>query len=205
MANDGIKYISGLDLGQGSELTALAVLEQTTGPDPHDPRRRAKYYAVRHLERFALGTPFPAIGARLRDLFEAAPLAHTVLTVDQTAVGTPVVNLLRRARLKASIRPVTITAGGQARADEDGSWSVPKNVLVSTLQVLLQTRRIKVAPRLPEAPTLVRELTTFRVKAALFRDDTLEAWREGPHDDLVLAVAIAAWQSEQLREFWVWC
>jgi hypothetical protein len=43
------------------------------------------------------------------------------------------------------------------------------------------------------------------VKATLSPKDTLEAWREGPHDDLVLAVAIAAWQSEQLRDFWVWC
>jgi hypothetical protein len=27
--------------------------------------------------------------------------------------------------------------------------------------------------------------------------ETLDAWREGPHDDLVLAVAIAAWRGER--------
>jgi hypothetical protein len=45
----------------------------------------------------------------------------------------------------------------------------------------------------------------FPVKATLSPKDTLEAWREGPHVDLVLAVAIAARQSEHLREFWAWC
>jgi hypothetical protein len=203
MANDCINYISGLDLGQAAELTALAVLEQTTGPDPHRPRQHVKQYAVRHLERFEPGTPFTAVCARLRVLYSVPPLAHSMLAVDQTAVGQPVVNLLRRAHLKASIRPVTITAGNYGHLIGDGSWSVPKKDLVSTLQVLLQARRIKVASGLPESQMLVQELQSFRVKPTLSANDTLEAWRERPHDDLVLAVAIAAWQSERLREFWV--
>jgi hypothetical protein len=201
--NDIIKYITGLDLGQAAELTGLAVLEQTTGPNPLNPDRKAKYYAVRHLERFALGTSFPAVCDRLRDLFAKPPLAESNLVVDQTAVGQPVLKLLRRARLRAMIRPVTITAGNQAVLNEDGSRSVPKRDLVSTLQVLLQSRQIKVAPSLFEAKTLVQELMNFRVKATLSPTETLESWREGPHDDLVLAVAIAAWQSEQLLQFWI--
>jgi len=27
--------------------------------------------------------------------------------------------------------------------------------------------------------------------------DLLDAWRDGPHDDLVLAVAVAAWRAER--------
>jgi hypothetical protein len=198
-----IKFFTGLDLGQAAELTALAVVEKTTGPDPYDPSRKAKYYAVRHLERFVPGTSFPAICDRLHDLFAEPPLAQSNLVVDQTAVGPPVLKLLRRARLRAMIRPVTITGGNQAVLNEDGSWSVPKRDLVSTLQVLLQTRRIKVAPSLSEAKTLTQELMSFRVKASLSATDTLESWREGPHDDLVLAVAIATWQSERLLEYWL--
>jgi hypothetical protein len=200
---DTIKYFTGLDLGQAAELTALAVLERTTGPDPYDPRRKAKFYAVRHLERFTLGTSFAVVCDRLRELFSEPPLAHSNLVVDQTAVGQPVVQLLRRARLRTMIRPVTITGGNQAVLSEDGSWSVPKRDLVSMLQVLLQTRRLKVAPGLVEAKTLVKELMGFRVKATLSATETLESWREGPHDDLVLAVAIAAWQGEHLLEFWM--
>src|SRR5262249_28642687 len=205
MVSDRIRYITGLDLGQVVEFTALAVLEQTTGPDPEDPGRNVKRYAVRHLERFALGTPFTAVRTRLSALFSAPPLAQSTLAVDQTAVGQPVVNLLRRAHLKASIRPVTITAGPEAHLNQNGGWSVPKKGLVSNLHGLLQSRRIKVAPSLPESQTLVQELMSFRAKATLSPNDTLDAWREGPHDDLVLAVAIAAWQSERLREFCIRC
>jgi hypothetical protein len=158
---------------------------------------------VRHLERFALGTSFPEVCTRLNYLFSSPPLVDSILVVDQTAVGQPVVKLLRRARLNASIRAVTITAGTQSGRNGDGSLSVPKKELVSTLQVLLQSRRIKVAPSLAESRTLVQELMRFRVKTALSPSETLEAWREGPHDDLVLAVAIAAWQSERLLQFWI--
>jgi hypothetical protein len=74
---------------------------------------------------------------------------------------------------------------------------VPKKELVASLQVLLQTRRLKVAKTLPEAATLVRELETFRVKVTEAANETFGAWREGQHDDLVLAVALAAWVGEQ--------
>ena len=38
MMND-VKYFTGLDVGQVPEVTALAVLEQTRGPDPEDRSR----------------------------------------------------------------------------------------------------------------------------------------------------------------------
>src|SRR5271169_2521514 len=62
---DPVKYFSGLDLGRPSEFTALAVLERTTNPDLESPGRKLKFYAVRHLERFELGTSFPDICTRL--------------------------------------------------------------------------------------------------------------------------------------------
>jgi hypothetical protein len=43
-------------------------------------------------------------------------------------------------------------------------------------------------------------LTTFRVKITPAADEVFGAWREGAHDDLVLAVAIAVWQAEYLLE-----
>jgi hypothetical protein len=202
MASD-VKYFTGLDLGQAAEFTGLAVLERTTVPDADEPGRTQRHYAVRHLERFPLGTPYPAIGARLGELFAAPPLAHSTLVVDQTAVGQPVVQLLRRQRLPATIRPVTITAGDRDSIDERGVWSAPKKELVGTLQLLLQSRRLKVATDLSESGTLTRELVRFRSKATVSSSETLEAWRERPHDDLVLAVAIAAWLGERLQEFWI--
>ncbi len=191
-------YFTGLDLGQTQEFTAVAVLEKTRVADPEAPGRHVNHYAVRHLERFPLGTAYAEIGARLAQMFAAAPLTSSVLTVDQTAVGKPVLDLFRRAGIRAQLRPVTITAGHQASQDGKGGWLVPKKELVSTLQVLLQSRQLKVAPTLPEAQTLVEELTRFQVKVTT-PDDTVLAWREWPQDDLVLATAIAAWQGERCR------
>src|SRR5262245_18867749 len=77
-----------------------------------------------------------------------------------------------------------------------GGWPVPRRELAPLLHILLKSRRIKVSPSLPEAQTLVQELTTFQVKAAVGKEDAMD-WRLRPHDDLVLACAIAAWLGER--------
>jgi hypothetical protein len=193
-----------LDLGQSQEYTAFAVLEQTRIPNPLKPGRYLKQYAVRHLERFALGTAYTEVASALAKTFDDPALQGTVLAVDQTAVGDPVVRMLRRSGIAARIHPLTITAGHSATYG-DGGWLVPKKELVSTLQVLLQSRHLCVAPTLAEAPTLVKELVNFKMKVKLVADETLTAWREGVHDDLVLAVAIAAWEGQRYFDFDICC
>ncbi|MEJ7863244.1 MAG: hypothetical protein WKF90_16565 [Pyrinomonadaceae bacterium] len=59
------------------------------------------------------------------------------------------------------------------------------------VQLYLQSRRLKIASQLPEADTLTRKLQNFRVKITDAANDTYGAWREGTHDDLVLAAALA--------------
>jgi hypothetical protein len=68
---------------------------------------------------------------------------------------------------------------------------VPKRELVSVAQVALQTGRLKIAASLAEAATLTNELMNFKVKISLeTAHDSYGAWREGTHDDLVLALAL---------------
>jgi hypothetical protein len=70
------------------------------------------------------------------------------------------------------------------------------------LQVLLGTRRLKVSPALPLAKVLTQEISTFKVKVNIAPGtESFEAWRERDHDDLVLAVALACWFSEQHGTF----
>jgi hypothetical protein len=196
-----IRYYSGLDLGQAQDFTALAVLEKTILPEPlpQEPERAVGHYAVRHLERFPLGTPYAEVCTWLRERYAEAPLRDSVVMVDQTGVGKPVYDLVRKARIGARMRAVAITAGHKASMDE-GTWIIPKIELVSTLQVLLQARRIKVSLDLPQAQTLIEELQNFQVKVTDADKEDALSWRERPHDDLVLAVAIAAWQGERGRE-----
>ena len=48
------------------------------------------------------------------------------------------------------------------------------------------------------------KLQAFRVKVTAAGNETFEAWRKRDHDDLVLAVACAAWLAEKgTRSLWV--
>ena len=183
----------GLDLGQANDYTALAILEQ------HRPTgSRGMHYQGRHLQRFTLGTPYPVIVQEVQTMLQVPRLRGARLIIDATGVGRPVVDMFVAARL----RPVAITITGgdkptQDEADKD-AWRVPKRDLVSTMHVLLQAERVKFAEALPDTQVLVKELLNFQVKITATAHDTYGAWREGTHDDLVLAVALAAWAAEHM-------
>jgi len=156
---------------------------------------RAASYHVRHLERPALGTKYPAIVVRVKALLATPPLTlHTPLVIDRTGVGRPVTDLFEGQ----GVRPYAITiTGGDEVIREGRHTKVPKRELVSTLVAVFQTERLKIAAGLAEGPVLVNELTNFKVKVNLATGhDSYEAWRESLHDDLVLAVALAVWYGE---------
>ena len=189
------KFYLGLDLGQSADFSALAILER-------QKRESASFEAVyhcRHLQRWPLRTSYPAIvadTARVIGGNELEAPSRPVLVVDATGVGAPVVDLFKRARMSAKLEPIQIT-GGDSVTREHGLTRVPKRDLVSVTQVALQTGRLKIAADLPEAATLTRELESFQVKINLdTAHDSYGAWREGAHDDLVLAVCLALWIAE---------
>jgi hypothetical protein len=199
------EFIIGLDLGQSQDYTAVAIVERIT----HRPREMPDWSMylrwepisptllhVRHLERFRLGTSYPAIVSRVRELQTSPELYGPALVVDATGVGAPVVDLLRVARLTPI--PVTIT-GGDTETQHAGAYRVPKKNLVGVLQTTLQANRLMFAEGLPDVPTLVNELLAFQMKITTAGNDTYGAWREGTHDDLVLAVGLAVWWAEHER------
>jgi hypothetical protein len=192
MRDDGQpRYYLGLDLGQAKDFTALVILEKH-GADKHTAQYRA-----RHLQRYELGTSYPAIVADVAKLLRQGVFQnkHPTLAIDGTGVGAPVVDLFKKERLPATLRPIIITGGDQVTR-EAGVTRVPKRDLVGVVQVMLQTARLKIAAELPEAATLTRELQDFQVKITDAANDTYGAWREGTHDDLVLALALALWTGQ---------
>lgn len=191
-------FFVGLDLGQAHDYTALAVVNQIPAVQTPDGTPVPVLYEVPHLERFPLSTPYPTIIKEVKTRLAVPVLVGAMLVVDATGVGRPVVDMLRDAGF-API-PITITAG-QTPSEVEGYWHVPKRDLVSTMQVLLQSDRMKVANQLPEASTLTRELLNFQTKITVAANDTYGAWREGTHDDLVLAVALASWAAENPQNF----
>jgi hypothetical protein len=198
-----LSHVLGLDLGQTTDPSAVAALERSTRVDGKNT------YAVAGLHRWPLGTPYtsprpecPGIGERLRTLLITTPgLSGSVLAVDQTGVGRAVVDLLRGLSLPATLIPVTITAGQAVTQADNGDWHVPKRDLVACVQVLLQSGRLEIRSNLKLAEVLVREFDEFRVKITAAANETWGAWREGAHDDLVLAVALACWAAERFPAF----
>ena len=136
-----------------------------------------------------------AVAAHVQALLDQAPLGgNSELAVDATGVGRPVVDMLEERGLE----PVAITITGGDLVTYDRGWRVPKRDVVGAVQVLLQTDRLKFAEPIPAVATLIQELLAFRVKIdPLTAHDSYGAWREGTHDDLVLAVAVAAWRGQR--------
>lgn len=183
------RNILGLDLGQAQQFSALAAVRKS-GQDV----RGSSIWAVPVLTRWPLGTPYPDIVSRVAAIAER--LEQPTLVLDGTAVGRGTMDLFRRTALPVrECIAVTVTAGHQAHHSALDTWTAPKKDLVAAVQSVLQGRRLKIARGLREAVTLMRELSLFRVKPTA-ASDGLDGWREGSHDDLVLAVALALWLGE---------
>ncbi len=157
----------------------------------HEGRPAQPPLSVRHLQRFPLGTKYPAIVQRVAALMQTPPLAgDAVLVVDGTGVGAAVVDDFRLALRE--LMDVTITGGTNATFEPPDRYKVPKRDLVSAVQSLLQGDRLRIARDLPDAPALVDELLAFQVTITEAANDRYEG-RSGVHDDLVLAVALPCW------------
>lgn len=198
-------YIIGLDLGKKHDYTAMAVLNQTM---PNDVTRSESAYQLIHLDRW-----------RGRDYLEAIPEVRKVvnrlqqvaweretdgtvsLVVDQTGVGEAVVESLRAAGLDCY--GISIH-GGENVSTMPGGWRVPKRELVGTAEVLLQSKRLQFADRLELANILRSELQSFKATIKITTGHVSygadESWREGEHDDTVLALAMALWYGEYLAD-----
>src|SRR5262249_49778646 len=163
--------------------------------------------SVRTLKRWPMGTSYRTIIDALVQFLNSNTLRNVcpIVVADDTGVGQPVTDMVRSGLIRAGLIggwcTATVTGRHTPQHVGTGQFHVPKKILVSTLQVLLQTRRLHVADRLAEAPTLVKELQTFRTKITSVRSDTLESWREREYDDLVLAVALSSWFAE-FRQDW---
>jgi hypothetical protein len=152
-------------------------------------------YELRHLERLPLGTFYPQVVERTREIVHRLPAGEWLLAVNQTGVGRPVVDLFEQADLQSVA--ITITGDDALQGEGRRLW-VPQRDLVGVLTVAFQSSRLKIAQALPLANVLAKELSDFKVKTdAWAAHDTYGAWREGQHDDLVLSVALACWTAER--------
>jgi hypothetical protein len=149
---------------------------------------------VRHLERYR-HTLYPDVAERVEALLDSPQLkGKSSLVIDATGVGPAVTDIFsKRGR---AFKAVKIHGGDAESRDDRGTYRVPKRNLISALQAALQTGTLKIASSLELAEVLRGELLNFRIKINIATGhDSYEHWREGDHDDLVLAAAMAVWSA----------
>lgn len=189
----GVIVHVGVDIGQRQDPTALVVAELE--------KREQYHYVIRHLERLPLGTPYPAVVRRLvsvQDALTERGVRDLYWWLDATGVGQPVVDLLNAAEIYVTAVYLT----GSDRALKDGeTLRLGKPLMVSRLQVLLQTGRIHL-PKTQEAGALVDELLNYEIRVTEDGADSYGAFKTGSHDDLATALGLACWEEPQSIFAW---
>jgi hypothetical protein len=136
------KFLLGCDLGQANDYTALCLLQRgATGC------------------KVSLAQPHP-----WQDLPADRPRPElenrTQLVVDATGVSRAATDMLR----DAGLNPVRITIiSGFKAVGTRGKYKEPKQDLISSLIIALETDRLKIASGMKHADELRRELEHFRM------------------------------------------
>lgn len=197
----------GVDLGQSRDYSAIAVVQQTAkAPNRYDLTYLHRWRPKRYQE-----VP-PVVRAVVDPLRKHVTVWHggghlaieqaaVDVIVDRTGVGRPVGDLMSETDLGgATLQLATITSGDTVSQDPDGAWKVPKRDLVSSITLAIENGVLRIAEGLPLAETLVAELINFRPKISASGHASFGAatdWREGSHDDLLLATSMAIWFAER--------
>lgn len=189
----------GVDLGQRSDYSAIAIIERSVWSTTN--RHPVTYsfvtettVIVRDIFRLPLGTPYPEVVDVIKRI--AKSFEKRRLVVDATGLGAPVVDDLKRANIGCPIEPVMITTGNRVTQDAHGCFHVPKQHLVTALEDAIHRNRLRVSDTALEAKALLEELSAFQVKTSA---SGREIFTGEPHDDLVMATALANWR---VRKLW---
>ena len=196
------QFYVGVDLGKQQDYTAICVVERKdrieklnalegTYGYSDEPRTINTNYHLRHLERPKLGTSYVHIVQQIKILLSSNLLRNrSILVVDATGVGAPVMDMMVREGL--SPIPVVIT-GGKAIAIHRQGFTVPKRDLVMAMQVVFQSGRLHYSQKnVPLTDLFVRECETFKEKLTR-GSEIFEADLNTEHDDIVMSVALAIW------------
>jgi hypothetical protein len=189
-----MRFHCGLDLGKHADYSAITILERL------EDGEFSRYECV-HLERFPLGTRYPAIVNAVGALLARQPLTgNCQLVIDATGAGVAVADMFTDVGI--SYIGIIITGGTGWHQETISQWHVSKHLLVSTTQKFLSSEALGISKHLPAARLLKAELQNFRVKVSKSANEIFEA-REGQHDDLVLSLACALFAAEHPLSRWL--
>ena len=202
-----MEWIVSIDLGKINDYTAFICARKAETNPP--------IYLVEHIERFEIGLPtlYPSVVRRMRKVLGSEKMEGARFIADGTGVGMAVVDMFREHQETRGVIPISITCGKHATWNQEGNaWHVPKLELISVMQSLLPSKRVKINdgsgrtdkahPDVDLGPVLAKEMKSFDWTRKHKTDDsqmTLELWREKTNDDTVLALAMLLWYGERGR------
>lgn len=193
----GPRYVYLTSMTPDNALAAIASGEY----EEVKPSDKSWALNVLHVDRWLIGTPYPAIVKDVVLLFEAlriGPQIRVALIVDATGVGRPVIDMFRDRGLNPV--EITITGIGDASRVERG-YNVPKRDLVMSSVAMLESDRLR-WPAGDDAMinALQTELKAFQMKHSKAGNELYEAERRA-HDDLVMALSMTCWASQSGAAF----
>jgi hypothetical protein len=77
-------------------------------------------------------------------------------------------------------------------------YGVPKRDLILAYSCCCNAGVLRIAAGLEHGPDLAKEMAAMQVKITLTGHEQYAVWREGTHDDLVFAVALACWNAQNM-------
>lgn len=178
----------GLDLGERQDFTAMCLVTM------HGFKKQ-----IIGGKRFPINTGYPQIIEDVVKICNTKLNGEVFLGIDATGVGLPVVQMFMKAKMKEGVHiiPVLITSGFEAHI-KDGILHVPKKELVYNLQLDFANDYIDIAPIIDKttgeniSEIIKEEASNLRPKVTKTNEMTY-THRDGTHDDLILAVAIAVY------------
>ncbi len=206
MTRDGLTpsidmYFIGLDIGRVQDHSAITMIARFYSiPPDRDLNNMQKMYMCTDLRRFPLGTLYAEVEETVAIMWNRPRVSakKRIAVIDQTGVGAPVVENIRRLHRVKTIG-INITSGSTVTQHDERTYNVPKAALVTALVSVVQRQRLKILPDVESAEEFKKELDNFGYKidrnTGNLQYESLEA---KVHDDLVISVALPIWYAETI-------
>lgn len=198
------RYYIGLDLGKRKDYSAVAIVEECVWATGEVDRVSfapvvKKLAVLRHIVRLGKGLEYLKVVEKVKALLLSPQLRNeeVVLALDATGVGEPVFEMVQQMYWEVhaqrpkwlNVAAVVFTNGIETKWKNFHAF-VPKNTLMEGLQLDLELGKLKFPEGLPGVADLKRELRNMNREMGVKQ----QRWvSKGEHDDMVMALALAAW------------
>jgi len=193
-------YVVGISIGEASEPTAVAVVEQHI-VKASGWGSECESMALRDRKRLDLNTGHVDLvqwlmRTVLPGLDKLDHAGGAELVVDVNATGRAVAELMEKRGLNPVRVAITAAAGEDRDPKNFNSWRVGRPDMVGILQLALESGRLDAAHSLDLLPALGQELQDFKLRAPSIKETDLGS-RDSLYSDLVFAVGLAVWRAER--------